>query len=285
MSTAEIANRQFTIEHFLERSGREALPLAMAFTQGRTDQKRACAGPLATFVRRSREGALEQYLLFHALASNGEEGFDVRLPAASWARAIGGWYDPKSGVVAPSALHAVSRNWAFLRELKLVEVERVARRVRATLLADDGSGEPYRHLGAGMKDQRLGGPGYLQLPYAYWREGWHERLSVVAKAMLLIALYLGDGFPLPYAKLPEWYGIGAASGERGLRELRAHKLLHTERLRRPDAESPVGFSWANYYELRPPFGPRGVLSKGAHPDWSGAAADGGRTTTVVAVSP
>jgi hypothetical protein len=108
---------------------------------------------------------------------------------------------------------------------------------------------------------------------------------LVAKAMLLISLYLGDGFSLPYAKLPEWYGIGAASGERGMRELRSHNLLHAERLRRPDAESPVGFSWANYYELRPPFGPRGVLSKGAHPDWSGAAGSGtGAKKTVAAVS-
>jgi hypothetical protein len=120
-------------------------------------------------------------------------------------------------------------------------VERVARLVRATLLADDGSGEPYRHIGEERKDRRLDGPGYP-----------------------------GDGFSLPAAKLPDWYGIGATTGERGLRELRSEKLPHAERLRRPDAESPVGFSWANYHELRPPFGPRGVLSKGVHPQWMGA---------------
>lgn len=270
MNAPEIADRQFTIEHFLTRSGRDTLPLALAFTQARVDNNRPCRGPLAEFVRRGREGALDQYLLLHAIASNGDEGFDVRVPAATWARAMGGWFDPVDGTVAASALHAVSRNWRFLLEQKLVRTERVARLVRVTLLADDGSGSPYRHIGEGMKDRRLDGPGYLQLPYAYWREGWHERLSLAAKAMLLVSLYLGDGFSLPAAKLPDWYGIGATTGERGLRELRSENLLHAERLRRPDAESPVGFSWANYYELRPPFGPRGVLSKGAHPKWLGA---------------
>jgi hypothetical protein len=88
----------------------------------------------------------------------------------------------------------------------------------ATLLADDGSGAPYEHLGEGKKDKKLEGSGYFQLPYAYWRERWHEKLSLPAKAMLLIALYPGNGFPLPYNKMPSWYGISESSGERGLNE-------------------------------------------------------------------
>lgn len=270
MKSTGIADRQFTIEYYLDRSGRKALPLALGFTQSRSDNHRAGPGPLAEFVRRGRETALEQYLLLHAIASSGEEGYDVRLPAGAWARAIGGWFDPETGKLEDAALHTVSRNWKLLRELKLVETTRVGRKVRATILADDGSGMPYVHPGQGKKDQKLEGSSYFQLPYAYWRERWHEELALPAKAMLLIALYPGDGFPLPYNKLPSWYGVSESTGERGLNELIEKGLLHRENHRRPDAESPVGFTDANYYELRPPFGPRGKLSKSAHPDWRGA---------------
>ena len=194
---------------------------------------------------------MEQYLFLHAIASGEEEGFDVRLGAATWARATGGHFDPETGVIEQAALHAVSRNWKFLRDIGLVATERVGRKVRAHLLADDGSGMPYKHIAAGKKGEKLNGPGYLKLPYEYWWQRWHERLSLPAKAMLLIALYQGDGFSLPYNKLPEWYGISAATGERGLRELREAGLLHRERHRRPDPESPVGFSDVYYYQLLP----------------------------------
>jgi hypothetical protein len=270
MKGTGIADRQFTIEFYLDRSDRPTLPLGLGFAQGRSENNRPGPGPLAELVRRGRETALEQYLLLHAIASDGTEGFNVRLPAATWGRAIGGWFDPESGRVEEAALHAVSRNWKLLRELQLVETARAGRQVRATLLADDGSGTPYRHVGAGKKDKKLEGPGYFQLPYAYWRDRWHERLSLSAKAMLLVALYPGNGFPLPYNKVPKWYGISEATAERGLGELVEKGLLHREQHRRPDAESPVGFTDANYYELLPPFGPRDVLSRSAHPQWAGA---------------
>jgi len=269
MKSSEIADRQFTIDHYLERSKREALPLALGFLQGRNEQNRPVPGPLSHFVRRGRETALEQYLLLHAIASGEKEGFDVRLGAATWARAIGGYFHPETGVIEAAALHAVSRNWGFLREISLVETKRVGRKVRARLLADDGSGQPYQHIGAGMKGKKLNGPGYLKLPYAYWRQRWHEKLSLPAKAMLLIALYQGDGFSLPYNKLSEWYGVSEATGQRGLRELKEDGLLHRERHRRRDPESPVGFADVYHYQLRPPFGPRGEASAAKPKFWKG----------------
>jgi hypothetical protein len=270
MNGPVIADRQFTIEFLLDRSARPgALPLSLGFVQSWSGNNRRGPGPLAEFVRRGRESTLEQYLLLHATASGEKEGFNVRLPAASWARAIGGWFDSTTGEIEAAALHAVSRNWKLLRELQLVETERVSRQVRATVLADDGSGRPYVHPGKGRRDDRLDGPGYLQLPYAYWKEGWHEKLSLAAKAMLLISLYPGNGFPLPLGKLPRWYGISESTGERGLTELAEKRLLHREKHRRPDVESPVGFTDANYYELLPPFGPRATRSKLAHENWVG----------------
>jgi hypothetical protein len=264
-----IADRQFTIETYLERSARTALPLGLGFIQSRIGNGRRSAGPLAEFVRRGRESAFEQYLLLHAIASGEREGFNVRLAAAVWGRAIGGFFDADTGEVDEAALHQVSRNWKFLRDVGLVRTERAGRQVRATILSDDGGEGEYGHPGKGRRDQKLDGPGYLQLPYEYWRERWHEKLKLPAKAMLLIALYPGDGFPLPIGKVPKWYGISESTGERGLTELVEKGLLHVENHRRPDAGSPVGFTDANYYELLPPFGPRGKRSALAHQDWVG----------------
>lgn len=271
MPTPQIADQQFTIGYYLKRSNRTTLPLDRRFVQQRVDNNRARPGPLSEFVRRGRETALDQYLLLHAVASNSDEGqFDVRLPATTWARAIGGYFDPETGVIEPAALHAVSRNWRLLRDLRLIDRERVGRRARVWLLADDGSGDPYEHPGEGAEGKPLDdGPGYIQLPYSYWHDRWHEHLSLAAKAVLLIAIAAGDGFALPYAKFPDWYGVSASTGERGLTELRDRGLLHREQHRRPDTESPVGFSYVYHYELLPPFGPRKVLSKSAPPLWVG----------------
>ncbi len=220
MQAREIADQQYTIEHYLGRSNRKTLPLDRRFVQRRDDNNRPGPGPLGEFVRRSRETALDQYLWLHAVASSNNDGrFDVRLPATTWARAVGGYFDPKTGVVEPAALHAVSRNWRLLQQFGLIDRQRVGRRVRVWLLADDGSGDPYEHPGEGTEGKTLdGGPGYVQLPYAYWYDRWHERLSLAAKAVLLIAMAAGDGFALPYTKFQDWYGVSASTGERGLTE-------------------------------------------------------------------
>jgi hypothetical protein len=272
MTAPDIADRQYTIDTYLTRSGRDALPLDRGFVQKRSAEGTRAPGPLHEFVKRGREPALEQYLLAHSFASKDDEGrFDVRLPGTAWARAIGGHFDGTTGKVEPAALHLVSRNWRFLEERKLIARERVARRTRIWLLADDGDGEPYVHPGAGRLGKRLddGALGYFQLPYAYWRERWHEKLDLPAKAMLLIGLSLGDGFPLPYGQVQKWYGISASTAERGLTQLHDLGLLYREQWRRADPESPVGFADTYYYMLQPPFGPRGFVSGSAHDNWMG----------------
>ena len=277
MVEPEIADQEFTLKYYLERSKRPALPLALGFLQGRDDDGNPVPGPVKELMRRGRETALDQYLFFHAIASGEQEdGFDVRLPASTWARANGGYIDPETGKVDDAALHAVSRNWKLLCELKLIKTERAGGRVKAFLLADDGSGEPYQHVGAGKQGKKLDGPGYLKLPYEYWYGGWHKELSLAGKVMLLIALYQGDGFPLSYEQAPRYYGVSSASAQRGLRELVDAGLLHREQHRRPETESPYGFADVYYYELLPPFGPRGWPAKRVHSGWRGPEAPAGK---------
>ena len=77
---------------------------------------------------------------------------------------------------------------------------------------EDGSGELYEH------PHRAGSDRWLQLPYAYWLEGHALALSLPAKAMLLIALSLPDGFYLPSERADELVpGISPDSADRGMR--------------------------------------------------------------------
>jgi hypothetical protein len=268
----ETADQTFTINHYLSRSGRDALPLDRGFLQRQTDTGDRVPGPLGKFVTRGREPALDQYLFMHAVASSGAEGqHDVRLPASAWARAIGAYIDPRTGMVEAAGLHLVSRNWRFLERLGLIGRERAQRRARVWLLADDGSGADYRRPAEGRRGEKLeeGERGFLSLPYTYWAEGWHKRLRLPGKAALLIGLSLGDGFQLPYGQAPKWYGISPKTAERGLGELLELGLLHRELHRRPDPESRSGRVEVYYYELLPPFGPRNWPAKSRHPRWAG----------------
>ena len=73
VQTREMADQQYTIEHYLERSNRKTLPLDRRFVQRRNENNRPGPGPLGEFVRRSRETALDQYLWLHAVASSNNE--------------------------------------------------------------------------------------------------------------------------------------------------------------------------------------------------------------------
>jgi len=127
-----------------------------------------------------------------------------------------------------------------------------------TLLREDGSGAPYAHPGEGSGSGKR--DPYLQLPFAYWLDGYYDRLQLPAKAMLLIALSLPRRFPLPAERAPDWYGISASTAERGLRELRNEGLLRTEREAKSAPLAPEGYTLVNFYTLNPPFEPHGRRS-------------------------
>ena len=112
---------------------------------------------------------------------------------------------------------------------------RSGRRASVTL-REDGSGEPYEH------PHRAGDGRWLQLPYAYWLEGYFLSLSLPAKAMLLVALSLQDGFYLPSERADDWYGISPDSADRGLRELRKAALLDADRKWVKNQRSDTGWT-------------------------------------------
>lgn len=234
------ATKEETIQAILEESKRpDRVPLRNTFCQqGRGRSTRP--GPLAHFVTRGRESALDQYLLLLTWASG--QPFDVKRDSRIWARAAG---------LAPDASGraAVSRNWSFMAEHKLIRVQRAGRLARVTVLREDGSGQAYKHPAAT-------GSRYLQLPFAYWTDQLHETLSLPGKALLLIALTLPDDFSLPPDRGPAWYGISPSTVERGLRELRRADILRARRVRKSAPLAPEGYTFVNLYTLAAPFGPK-----------------------------
>jgi hypothetical protein len=232
-----IATRDETVEAILQASKRpsQRAPLRRTFLQQRVaGAERVRPGPLAKIVKNGHESALDQYLLLAAWSSGRDENglYGVRRPASLWARALGLADDARGR-------QQVSRNWKLLSDLKLVHTKTKARQVRASLLLEDGSGLAYVPPASA----------YLGLSYAYWRNGWHEDLDLPAKAMLLIFLTLEPKSPLPFNRVPEWYGISKATADRGTRTLRRRDLLEAiqEPIKMPLA--PKGYSVRNVYTL------------------------------------
>lgn len=245
-----IASQTETIAAILRESKRPGrVPIRKSFVQAGVGTS-ARPGRFAEFMRRGRASALDQYLLVLAWASGGEH--DVRRDSRIWARAVVGRDDA-------AARRTISRNWRFLKELNLVSTSRVGRLTKVLLLQEDGNLKPYKY-------PSTTGAQYFQLPFAYWADGWYERLRLPGKAMLLISLSLLDFFRLPADRGPSWYGLSASTIERGLRELRHNDLLEARFASKPAPLTPAGYTIENYYRLRAPFGPKGQLAKGVPDD-------------------
>jgi hypothetical protein len=218
-----------TVEDLLAQSARGIVQIRKSFVQqGRGKDTRP--GPLASFVTAHDTRALDAYLFVHALAS--AEPWNCDYPAVTWVRVLG----LGNNATPTSARGAVSKVMRRLEDRNLVKRGRSGRRASVTLLREDGSGEPYEH------PYRAGGDRWLQLPYAYWLEGHFLTLSLPAKAMLLVALSLPDGFYLPSERADDWYGISPDSADRGLRELRTAALLDTDRKWVKNQRSDTGWT-------------------------------------------
>ena len=238
MVKVERASTQQTIEALLQASKRDVLPLSYRFVQHRTDEDKGIAGPLAEFVKAHNLRGLHQYFLAHAAASGGE--FEVTRDSRIWARALG-LDDEKA-----SSRAAVSKGWNWLAQRGLIERGRRGRLAKITLFRDDASGLPYQHP-ADLKQP------YLALPYAFWRQGWHERLDLPATAVLLIGMTLRPGFILPQSHVQEWYGISATTLSKGIQALRKADLLAVKRDTEVAPLAPKGFRHVYRYTILEPF--------------------------------
>jgi hypothetical protein len=80
----------------------------------------------------------------------------------------------------------------------------------------------------------------------------HNRLSLPAKAVLLIARSLQDDFILPTEKGKDWYGLSRDTMRKGLRDLRLYGLLSMSERSKAAPLSALGFTMERRYRLHPP---------------------------------
>src|SRR4051795_1819610 len=83
----DIAGARDTVYALLTGSRRSAVPIRRAFVQSGSPRRGAGPGPLAAFVKAHHVRALDQYLLFHAVAS--APPYNVARESRIWARALG----------------------------------------------------------------------------------------------------------------------------------------------------------------------------------------------------
>lgn len=241
MDPTLIADGPETVAAMVGDAGRKsnATPIRRTFVQPGDRDSRSAGGPLAELVRRKDLRGLVLYLLVITLAT--KEPWDVRRPSSIWARAL----DLGS---TRSSREAVSKAWRRLCELKLVMTHREKRMAVATLLREDGSGEPYEYPVPDRVEDR-----YLKLPMAFWLDQWYQRLSLPGIAMLLVLLAEKDDVVLPIDRIPDWYGISRATAQRGLAELQKNDLLDVQDIPRKEPRAPLGYTIERHHRLQGAF--------------------------------
>ncbi|MBO8202690.1 hypothetical protein JW613_31090 [Streptomyces smyrnaeus] len=210
-----------TIRMLLEQSKRtgRAVPVRRAFVQDADPGLRLVTrpGPFSKMLRSNER--LDLFLLIHCVTARADWGVVHR--SETWGRAAG-----ISFATNGTASAAVSRHLHKLKELKLISTEPDGRMTKITKLLEDGSGDPYT-LPSGDKEGSRKST-YFKVPFAYWEQHYYRKLSMPAKAMLLILMsQRSPSFALYKAReYALWYGISPSTVGRGIEELKKKRLLY-----------------------------------------------------------
>lgn len=206
------------------------------------------ASTVAKMLRGRKHRALLLYLLLLTCWPWLEERRKP-LEGSIWIRALTSDSGP---TWTPSTL---SRTWAELAELGLVELPKKEGRLRRPRPRREDGAADYEVPG-GRRDRYNA---YFSLPDEFWIEGHFATLSLPALVMLLVIAKETNSKKtkevwLPYEYMPDWYGISAKSAQKGITELLDAKLLK----RRPDIKpaplSPTGSTTHMYYSLTGVYG-------------------------------
>lgn len=205
---ADRPERLALLSSMLGKTARGGVPIRRAFIQQKekTDGGRGAA--LGELVRTRDESALDAYLLIHAMASSSTP-YRTWFPSATWAQITA----LDSNASAETSKARWSKIATKLERLHLIRRERSGNRMNYWLLNESGNGEEY------LRPKMLKHGSWFSIPHLYWLDGHDQRLTLPEKAMLLISLDQADDRPLPYHRIPEWYGISKKTAERGLTRL------------------------------------------------------------------
>ncbi|MET9040558.1 hypothetical protein [Streptomyces mirabilis] len=146
----------------------------------------------------------------------------------------------------------VSRLWHQLEGVGLVARSQNGKFTKITKLMEDGAGAPYRPP-VGVADGPLQDI-YFRLPFQYWADGLHRRLTLSGKAVLLICMSLRD----PEFYIPDvfagWYGLSPKTIRKGRQELvSAEVLTEAGYGLYIDTSLPALTATATKYAFQPPY--------------------------------
>ncbi len=212
------------------------------------DRKGPRASTLARMVHERRHRALLAYLM---LLTSWPWLEDRRQPleAGVLIRALTVEASGRALTWSPSTL---SRTWADLEDLNLIERRRENRLVRVLPRREDG-GADYEKA-AGRRDLWNA---YFSLPDEFWTTELFAELSLPALAMLLVIAKETNGkaeLRLTYPQADEWYGIKAKTAQNGIAELLDRGLAYRRTTHVKAALSPIGRTSQMWYSLTGPFG-------------------------------
>ncbi|MFJ3969003.1 hypothetical protein ACIPYR_12670 [Streptomyces parvus] len=249
--SGRVMTQEESIEYLLGRSQRhgDVFPIRREFIRSRTEglygEPTTGPGPLSKLLRAPH--AFELLLLVHSVTTGGDFGVTER--SQLWARAAGLYLpaDRNASVV-------VSRQWQHLEKLGLIErrqhgrFKRIVKRRECGLVGEVSV--PYTAPTGARGDV------YFRVPFAYWREGWHQKLGMPGKAVLLAAMSRRrETFTLPQdTRGAGALGLGRHTMTRGIDDLLSHKLLvkaDTDEM--IDARTMRGYAWVHTYQLAQPF--------------------------------
>ena len=181
---------------------------------------------------RGGEVRLKVYLTLLWLVSAQPEA-NAAIPVRDWIQLLG---LPSSEASSRRVRDAMS----WLDQNRFIRTERLAGPLRIYLLAEDGSGLPYRHPSELHQH-------YVQIPRDLWIRGWIASLSGAGLAVLLILL---DTRPYGEPDQRVWlsprilrdrYSVSQETWTKGSRQLEEYGLIYV--LKVPVDEEKYGLVW------------------------------------------
>jgi hypothetical protein len=216
-----------------DRVGRRtSAPVRTAFVRNLTPG--SGKPPLARLLRSGRASDVRVGLYLSFLWFAAAEPFDLAYPSRAWA-ALLGLEDP-----AGNGTRRIRQAMTALNAEKLIEITpRPGQPSRVILREETGEGRPYSLPGA-MYNKHRGGADeqrhrYFQVPDTMWTNGWISVLSGPALAMLLVLMTERAGRSgetdlwISTSRAKSDYAISDETRSRGLRELRAARLVTARR--------------------------------------------------------